>query len=104
MRIIIEEQSYSIEEQSYSIKDVKETIEGLDIEKLKNNNQIKLNYVGYYYNPQINDYVFFLPKVVVDSKKKVLYKNLTPEDIIKIDEKKDFEDEKKFIFDFIAVR
>ena len=58
MRILIEEHQYQAE----LIKDVLHGIDAMqDIE-----GNVSIHYVGYYYNTQLNDCVFILPKVLLD--------------------------------------
>lgn len=84
MRIIIEEHQYEADK-------VSTILDG--ITKLKDvDGKISVNYVGYYYNPTLNDCVFILPKVLMeldpkDGQEKVFGKYL-PKDIIHIDEVK----------------
>lgn len=53
-----------IEEYPYAYEDVKDVLDGLTtLQDVKNNVSIK--YVGYFYNPKINDCVFVLPKVII---------------------------------------
>lgn len=105
MRIIFEEHQYK----SADVQDVLSEICALqDVDKM-----VSVNYVGYFYNPHLNDCVFILPKVlltdrqdgeftscdeyIVDGKKIV-----NPDDIIHPEgQKKHLSDEyRKFIYEF----
>jgi len=81
MRVIIEGYSYHTEKTK-----VLEVLDGLTtLENVKH--EVCVKYVGYYYNPTINDCVFILPKVLVDQDGNVFsHEGLKPEDIIDIDE------------------
>ena len=60
MRIIIEEHQYP----ASVVEDVLDGITNLrDVE-----GKVSVNYVGYYYNPKLNDCVFILPKVLMEDK------------------------------------
>lgn len=80
MRVIIEGYSYDTEKSK-----VLEALDGLTtLENVKH--EVCVGYVGYYYNPTINDCVFILPKVLVDEAGNVLsHEGLKPKDIIDID-------------------
>lgn len=80
MRVIIEGYSYDTEKSK-----VLEVLDGLTtLENVKH--EVCVGYVGYYYNPTINDCVFILPKVLVDESGYVFsHEGLKPEDIIDID-------------------
>ena len=87
-----------IEEYGYAPQYVEEIMQGL--ESLKNKKGlISINYVGYYYNPYIEDCVFFLPKVLIDENN-LVFGHIKPEEIINIEENKDVkDDERKFIYE-----
>ena len=58
MRILIEEHQYQAEQ----IRDVLHGIDAMqDIE-----GNVSIHYVGYYYNTQLKDCVFILPKVLLE--------------------------------------
>lgn len=59
-----------------------------------------MGYVGYYYNPQLKDCVFILPKVLVNEENKV-FSRLDPHDIIDFDNCKLLTSEEcNFIYEF----
>ena len=92
-----------IEEHQYSIDRVKPILNGLytpsEIEKA-----VQVKYVGYYFNPALNDCVFILPKVLLDENDKAFGK-YNPEDLIDLEENEKLEtgrklkeEEKDFIY------
>lgn len=87
-----------IEEYPYAATEVVDILDGLctlqDIEQ-----KISVSYVGYYYNPKIQDCVFILPKVLIDKDQQVFGK-YRPEDIINLDEGAMSPHELKFIYEF----
>lgn len=99
------------EEHQYEVAKVQKTLEGIttlqDVEQ-----KISVSYVGYYYNPVIEDCVFILPKVLLTDKNKqeVLAnvnskktgKDIHPEDIITMDgqDKHLPEGYRKFLYEF----
>lgn len=97
-----------VEEHKYSAADVKDILQGLDV--LENvEGYVSLNYVGYYYNNQIKDCVFILPKVVLEDKKsddgkrceELVFGEHRPEDIINLDDANPLsEKQRKFIYEF----
>ena len=84
MQIIFEEHQYEAAKVQAVLKDIS-TLQ--DVEQ-----KISVSYVGYYYNPNISDCVFILPKVLLTDKNKhevlanVVSKetgeDIKPEDII----------------------
>ncbi len=59
-----------------------------------------MGYVGYYYNPQLRDCVFILPKVLVNEENKV-FSRLDPHDIIDLDNCTELSsEERSFIYEF----
>mgnify|MGYP004447416093 FL=1 len=92
MRILIEGYPYDAAE-------VQDVLTGLDF--LENvNHKVVVNYVGYMYNPHIQDCVFILPKVLVDKEGKAFSK-YDPAHIINIEKSEDLEEEeRKFIYEF----
>lgn len=87
-----------IEEYQYNVADVEQILEGLftlqDVEQ-----RISVSYVGYFYNPKIQDVVFILPKVLIDEKGLVFGK-YNPVDVIHLDETELEPHELKFIYEF----
>ena len=92
-----------IEEHQYPVERVKPILSGLytpsDIEKT-----VQVKYVGYYFNPTLNDCVFILPKVLLDENDKAFGK-YNPEDLIDLEENEKLEEnrrlkeeEKEFIY------
>ena len=94
MRVLIENYKY----QATDVKDILHGINALeDIE-----GYVSLNYVGYFYNTELRDCVFILPKVLletIDNEDKVFGKYL-PKDILDIDTNKEItKTEKDFIYE-----
>ena len=91
-----------IEEHKYEAQDVKDILHGIDaLESVEG--RVSLNYVGYFYNTQLKDCVFILPKVLLEDKdgKELVFGHHDPKDIINLDEKNPLsETEKKFIYEF----
>lgn len=92
MKLFIEEHQYSTEESKSLLKKI------LNFER---GGSYSTDTVGYYYSNEVNDTVFFLPKVVMDKNDKVFH-HCTPEDIIDLqsalDKKTISEDEYRFIY------
>lgn len=95
MRILIEEYQYDYE-------DVYDVLKGLgvlqDIE-----GKVSLSYVGYYYNddPDVNDCVFILPKVLLEGEfgKEKVFGHIEPRDLINAEDCKDLtSEEHTFIY------
>ncbi len=91
-----------IEEHKYEASLIKGILHGIDaLENVEG--YVSLNYVGYFYNTEIKDCVFILPKVLledVEGQEKVFGKYL-PEEIINVGEKSPLEQaEKDFIYEF----
>lgn len=88
-----------VEEYQYQSSIVSECLQGLDyLENIEH--MVSINYVGYFYNPHLNDCVFILPKVLMDENNQV-FSHLSPEDIIHIDEAYGLsKEEKNFIYEF----
>ena len=91
-----------IEEHKYEAQDVKDIIQGIDaLESVEG--YVSLNYVGYFYNTQLRDCVFILPKVLLEDidKKELVFGKYNPKDIVNLDAKNPLtETEKKFIYEF----
>ena len=95
MRIIIE--GYK-----YKAADVKDVLQGIDaLENVEGS--VIVNYVGYYYNSHINDCVFILPKVLLETvdKKDLVFGKHSPEEIINLDANNPLSrEESNFIYEF----
>ena len=91
-----------IEEYKYEAQDVKDILHGIDaLENVEG--RVSLNYVGYFYNTQLKDCVFILPKVLLEDKdgQELVFGKYPPKDIINLDVKNPLsETEKKFIYEF----
>ena len=91
-----------IEEHKYEAQDVKDILHGIDaLESVEGH--VSLNYVGYFYNTQLKDCVFILPKVLLEDKngQELVFGKYPPKDIINLDVKNPLsETEKKFIYEF----
>lgn len=92
MRVIIEGYCY----QASAVRDVLHELSTLENVE----GEISVGYVGYYYNPQLKDCVFILPKVLVNEENKV-FSRLDPHDIIDLDNCKLLtSEEHSFIYEF----
>ena len=91
-----------IEEHKYAAHDVKDILYGIDaLENVEG--YVSLNYVGYFYNTQLRDCVFILPKVLLEDKdgKELVFGKYDPKEIINLDANNPLsETEKKFIYEF----
>lgn len=91
-----------IEEYQYNVADVKDILQGIDaLENVEG--RVSIHYVGYYYNTQLKDCVFILPKVLlkkVDGEDRVFGK-YRPKDIANLDVKNPLQpEERNFIYKF----
>ncbi|MBF1602506.1 MAG: restriction endonuclease [Prevotella sp.] len=92
MRVIIEGYCY----RASAVRDVLHELSTLE----NVGGEISVGYVGYYYNPQLKDCVFILPKVLVNEENKV-FSRLDPHDIIDLDNCKLLtSEERSFIYEF----
>ena len=92
MRVIIEGYCY----RASAVRDVLHELSTLE----NMGGEISVGYVGYYYNPQLRDCVFILPKVLVNEENKV-FSRLDPHDIIDLDNCKLLtSEERNFIYEF----
>ena len=92
MRVIIEGYCY----RASAVRDVLHELSTLENVE----GEISVGYVGYYYNPQLKDCVFILPKVLVNEENKV-FSRLDPHDIIDLDNCKLLtSEERNFIYEF----
>ena len=91
-----------IEEYKYQAADVKDILQGINaLENIEG--YVSLNYVGYFYNTELRDCVFILPKVLLETidKKDLVFGKYYPEEILNIDaNKKVTQIEKNFIYEF----
>lgn len=88
-----------IEDYHYQASCVADCLKGLDY--LENiDHMVSINYVGYFYNPQLKDCVFILPKVLMDENN-LVFSHLKPEEIINFDIAEGLtREEKSFIYEF----
>lgn len=92
MRVIIEGYCY----RASAVRDVLHELSTLE----NVGGEISVGYVGYYYNPQLKDCVFILPKVLVNEENKV-FSRLDPHDIIDLDNCNLLtSEERSFIYEF----
>ena len=91
-----------IEEYKYQAADVKGVLRGINaLEDIEG--YVSLNYVGYFYNTELKDCVFILPKVLLETidKKDLVCGKYPPEEILNIDTNKAVTQiEKNFIYEF----
>lgn len=91
-----------IEEYKYQAADVKGVLRGINaLEDIEG--YVSLNYVGYFYNTELKDCVFILPKVLLETidKKDLVFGKYPPEEILNIDTNKAVtQTEKNFIYEF----
>ncbi len=87
-----------IEEHKYNASLVRDVLYGIDA--LQNvEGDVSLSYVGYFYNPKLNDTVFILPKVLMDKQGKV-FGYRTPEELINPQTVKLEKEEREFLYQF----
>lgn len=101
MRILLEEHKYAVTDE------LKKILCGIGLDAMQDiQGNVSLSYVGYFYNPEINDCVFILPKVLMDDNDRVFADNsengITPEDLLQIDPKntKLSDKEQSFLYEF----
>lgn len=91
-----------IEEHKYAAQDVKDILHGIDaLESVEG--FVSLNYVGYFYNTELKDCVFILPKVLLEDKdgKELVFGKHDPKDIINLDVLNPLsQPEKDFVYEF----
>ena len=91
-----------IEEYKYQAADVKDILHGINaLENIEG--YVSLNYVGYFYNTELRDCVFILPKVLLETidKEDLVFGKYPPEEILNIDTNKAVtQTEKNFIYEF----
>ena len=94
-----------IEEYKYQAADVKDILHGINaLENIEG--YVSLNYVGYFYNTELRDCVFILPKVLLETidKKNLVFGKYPPEEILNIDTNKAVtQTEKNFIYEFAVL-
>ena len=91
-----------LEEYKYPVELVREVLHGVGSDALQDiEGDVSLSYVGYFYNPQLRDCVFILPKVLMDESGKVFGK-YDPKALIDLDKKENAlaQAERKFIYEF----
>ena len=91
-----------LEEYKYPVELVREVLHGVGADALQDiEGDVSLSYVGYFYNPQLRDCVFILPKVLMDESGKVFGK-YDPKALIDLDKKENAltQEERKFIYEF----
>lgn len=87
-----------IEEYQYDATLVRDVLYGIDA--LQNvEGKVSLSYVGYFYNPTLNDTVFILPKVLMDESGNV-FGNKTPERLIHPHTSGLNDQERAFLYEF----
>jgi llaJI restriction endonuclease len=92
VRVIVEGYCY----RASAVRDVLHELSSLE----NVGGEISVGYVGYYYNPQLRDCVFILPKVLVNEENKV-FSRLDPHDIIDLDNCTELSsEERSFIYEF----
>ena len=91
-----------IEEYKYQAADVKDILHGINaLENIEG--YVSLNYVGYFYNTELRDCVFILPKVLLETinKRDLVFGKYPSEEILNIDTNKAVtQTEKNFIYEF----
>lgn len=95
MRILIEEHQYQAEQ-------IREVLHGIDAMQDIDGN-VSINYVGYYYNTQLNDCVFILPKVLLEDtpEGERVFGKYAPETIVNLNQNNPLsQQEKDFIYEF----
>ena len=95
MRILIEEHQYQAEQ-------IRDVLHGIDAMQDIDGN-VSINYVGYYYNTQLNDCVFILPKVLLEdtSEGEKVFGKYAPENIVNLNQNNPLsQQEKDFIYEF----
>lgn len=91
-----------LEEYKYPVELVREVLHGVGSDALQDiEGDVSLSYVGYFYNPQLRDCIFILPKVLMDESGKVFGK-YDPKALIDLDKKENTltQEERKFIYEF----
>ena len=90
-----------IEGYQYQEADVKHILQGF--EPYTKNGKTNIDYVGYFFSKEIDDCIFFLPKVLMNEKNEILFhEDLTPEKILDLDVALQKEWVKKDDYDFLS--
>lgn len=91
-----------LEEYKYPVELVREVLHGVGSDALQDiEGDVSLSYVGYFYNPEIKDCVFILPKVLVDEHGCVFGReDLKPEHLLEKDLNHLTQTEQRFIYEF----
>lgn len=92
MKLLIEEHPYEATDELLKVLDRLFTLQNVE-------GKISVSYVGYYYNPNIKDCVFILPKVIVNENGKA-FNQFDPTEIIDVEDSKLTKEQKKFIYEF----
>lgn len=95
MRILIEEHQYQAEQ-------IRDVLHGIDAMQDIDGN-VSINYVGYYYNTQLSDCVFILPKVLLEDtpEGERVFGKYAPETIVNLNQNNPLsQQEKDFIYEF----
>ena len=104
MRILIEEYGYDISNQPNKelVALLQKVLYGIGVEKTQTiEGKLSISYVGYFYNPDIQDCVFILPKVVIDGQDNVLGDpNISPWDLLDKGLIALKDEQRKFIYEF----
>jgi hypothetical protein len=91
-----------LEEYKYPVELVKKVLCGIGVDTLQDvEGDVSLSYVGYFYNPELKDCVFILPKVLMNESGKV-FGRYSPTALLDIDgENSPLTDkERKFLYEF----
>ena len=104
MRILIEEYGYDISNQPNKelVALLQKVLYGIGVDKTQTiEGKLSISYVGYFYNPDIQDCVFILPKVVIDGQDNVLGdSNISPWDLLDKGLTALKDEQRKFIYEF----
>lgn len=95
MKILLEEYKYPIEK-------VRKVLYGIGVDTLQDVvGDVSLSYVGYFYNPELKDCVFILPKVLMNEKG-LVFGQYEPTDLLNLDAVDSFlsDTERKFLYEF----
>lgn len=92
MKLLIEEHPYEATDELLKVLDGLFTLQNVE-------GKISVSYVGYYYNPNIKDCVFILPKVIINEYGKA-FNQFDPAEIIDVEKSKLSKEQKKFLYEF----